>query len=69
MDMLNARKRFSSIAYGSNEAIVVHPVSISNVEKEIEAVLESNTQRLWVSNRRICRRRGSDRMFLPIPNR
>jgi hypothetical protein len=42
MDMLNARKKFSSIAYGSNEAIVVHPVGISN-EKESEAVLESSS--------------------------
>jgi hypothetical protein len=38
MGMLNARKKFSSIAYGSNGAIVVHLVDVGNVEKVSEAV-------------------------------
>jgi hypothetical protein len=37
MGMLSARKKFSSIAYGSNEEIVVHLMCVGNVEKGVRS--------------------------------
>jgi hypothetical protein len=34
--MLNASKKFSSIAYGGSEAIVVHSMCVGNIEKGCE---------------------------------
>jgi hypothetical protein len=37
MGTLNATKKFSPIAYGGDEAIVVHPMCVGNVGKAVRS--------------------------------